>query len=80
MTGVNGDSGTLASAAVTFEQLAGDVNGDRTVDGNDLHSVRMNSGRGLVTDDNFRNDVSNDGKVNHADISLTKATRGNSLP
>jgi hypothetical protein len=80
LTGVNGDSGTLDSAAVTFGMLAGDVNGDGTVDGNDLHSVRMNSGRGLVTEDNFRNDVSADGKVNHADISLTRAARGNSLP
>ena len=75
LTGVNGDSGTLASAAVTFGQLAGDVNGDGTVDGTDLQSVRMNSGRGLVTDANFRNDVSGDGKVNHADISLTRAAR-----
>ncbi len=80
LTGVNGDSGTLASAAVTFGMLAGDVNGDRTVDGNDLQQVRMNSGRGLVTDANFRNDVSADGKVNHADIKLTKAAQGNSLP
>ena len=80
LTGVNGDSDTLASAAVTFGMLAGDINGDGTVDGNDLHSVRSNSGRGLVTDANFRNDVSADGKVNHADISLTKAARGNSLP
>jgi hypothetical protein len=80
LTGVSGDSGTLASAAVTFGMLAGDVNGDRTVDGNDLHSVRMSSGRGLVTDANFRNDVSGDGKVNHADIKLTRDAQGNSLP
>ncbi len=78
LTGVNGDSGTLASAAVTFRMLAGDVTGDRRVDGIDLQSVRMNSGRGLVTDANLRNDVSGDGKVNHADISLTRAARGNS--
>ena len=43
LTGVNGDSGTLASAAVAFGQLAGDVNGDGTVDGTDLQSVRANS-------------------------------------
>jgi hypothetical protein len=80
LTGVTGDSGSLATAAVTFGQLAGDINADGVVDGNDLHSVRMNSGRGLVTEDNFRNDVSGDGKVNHADISLTRAAQGNSLP
>ncbi len=80
LTGVHGGSGDLDTAAVTFGQLAGDVTGDGVVDGNDLHSVRMNSGRGLVTDANFRNDVSSDGKVNHADISLTKKALGNSLP
>ena len=80
LTGVNGGSGSLPSAAVTFGQLAGDVNGDGTVDGTDLHQVRMNSGRGLVTGATFRNDVSGDGKVNHADIKLTRDAQDNSLP
>ena len=80
LTRVNGDSGTLDSAAITFEQLAGDMNGDGRVDRTDLQSVRNNSGAGLVTEANFRNDVSGDGKINHADISLTRAARGNSLP
>jgi hypothetical protein len=80
LTGVNGGSGSLASAAATFGVLAGDVNGDGTVDASDLQQVRGNSGAGLVTSANFRDDVSVDGKVNHADINLTRAARGNSLP
>ena len=81
LTGVNGGSGTLASAAVTFGQLAGDVNGDGT-SRRDRPPIGQDRTRdaGLVTDANFRNDVSGDGKVNHADISLTRAARGNSLP
>ena len=44
LTGVNGDFRHSGLRRRHLWMLAGDVNGDGTVDGNDLHSVRMNSG------------------------------------
>jgi hypothetical protein len=60
--------------------LAGDVNGDGTVDTSDLQEVQANTNSGVVTEDNFRDDVSGDGRINGADISLVRAALGNSLP
>jgi hypothetical protein len=51
----------------------GDVNADGVVGTADLKEIRMNVGRGLVTEDNFRDDITVDGKVNHGDTTLEKS-------
>jgi hypothetical protein len=38
-----------------------------------LKEIKMNVGRGLVNDDNFRDDITVDGKVNHGDTTLEKS-------
>ena len=50
----------------------GDVNADGVVNNTDLKEIRMEVGRGLVIDDNFRDDITVDGKVNHGDTTLEK--------
>jgi hypothetical protein len=45
----------------------GDVNADGVVATGDLKEIRMNVSRGSVTGDNFRDDITVDGKVNHGD-------------
>jgi hypothetical protein len=70
--GVNGASGSVdASATMTLQ--TGDVNADGVVGTADLKEIRMNVGRGLVTEDNFRDDITVDGKVNHGDTTLEKS-------
>ena len=49
-----------------------DVNGDGVVDTADINEIRMNIGRGLVNDGNFRDDITVDGKINHGDKTLAK--------
>jgi hypothetical protein len=51
----------------------GDVNADGRVGAADLKEIRMEVGRGLVNDDNFRDDITVDGKVNHGDTTLEKS-------
>jgi len=70
--GVNGASGSV-DASATMTLRTGDVNTDGVVNNTDLKEIRMNVGRGLVNDDNFRNDITVDGKVNHGDTTLEKS-------
>jgi len=70
--GVNGASGSV-DASVTMTLRTGDVNADGRVGTADLMEIRMNVGRGLVNDDNFRDDITVDGKVNHGDTTLEKS-------
>ena len=70
--GVNGASGSV-DATATMALRTGDVNADGVVGTADLKEIRMNVGRGLVNDDNFRDDITVDGKVNHGDTTLEKS-------
>ena len=70
--GVNGASGSV-DASATMTLRTGDVNADGVVNNTDLKEIRMNVGRGLVNDDNFRDDITVDGKVNHGDTTLEKS-------
>jgi N-acetylneuraminic acid mutarotase len=70
VAGVNGGS---VDASATMTLRTGDVNADGVVNKIDLMEIRMNVGRGLVNDDNFRDDITVDGKVNHGDTTLEKS-------
>ena len=59
---VNGASGSV-DASATMTLRTGDVNADGVVNNTDLNEIRMNVGRGLVNGDNFRDDITVDGKV-----------------
>jgi hypothetical protein len=67
--GVNGASGSV-DASATMTLRTGDVNADGRVGTADLKEIRMEVGRGLVNEDNFRDDITVDGKVNHGDTTL----------
>jgi hypothetical protein len=60
-----------ASATVTMR--TGDVNADSVVNRTDLEEIKMEVDRGLVNEDNFRDDITVDGNVNHGDTSLQKS-------
>ncbi len=51
----------------------GDVNADGVVDTADLDEIKMNLSRDPVNGDNFRDDITVDGRVNHADTTLEKS-------
>jgi hypothetical protein len=72
VSGVTGASGSV-DASVTMTLRTGDVNADGVVNRTDLKEIKMNVGRGLVTKDNFRDDITVDGKVNHGDTTLEKS-------
>jgi len=61
----------LASATMTLR--TDDVNADGVINRTDLEEIRMGVGRGLVSEDNFRDDITVDGKVNHGDTTLEKS-------
>ena len=69
--GVNGASGSV-DASATMTLPTGDVNADGVVNNMDLKEIKMNVGRDLVND-NFRDDITVDGKVNHSDTTLEKS-------
>jgi hypothetical protein len=70
--GVNGASGSV-DASATMSLRTGDVNADGVVNNTDLKEIKLNVGRGLVNEDNFRDDIRVDGKVNHGDTTLEKS-------
>ena len=70
---------TLASAAVTFGLLLGDVDGDGTVTTADARPVRLDQGK--TTDaTNFREDINANGSIDRQDSNLVKRALGTSLP
>jgi hypothetical protein len=70
--GVNG-AGSSVDVSATMTLRTGDVNADGVVDTNDLNQIKMNLSREPVTVDNFREDITVDGRVDHRDTSLEKS-------
>ena len=69
VSGVTRSSGSV-DASATMTLRTGDVKADGVVNRTDLKEIKLNVGRVLVNDDNFRADITVDGKVNHGDTTL----------
>lgn len=69
----------LPSTTVSMNVLAGDANGNKTVNASDIGMTKGESGAGL-TAANFRADVNASGAVNGSDIGLVKAATGHTVP
>jgi hypothetical protein len=70
---------TLPSASVNAVILAGDTNGNSTVNAADVAQTRAQEGA-PVDQTNFRNDVNVNGTINAADAAIVKSDLGNSVP
>jgi hypothetical protein len=70
---------TLPDTPVSAVILAGDTNGNRTVNAADVAQTKAQQGA-PVDQTNFRTDVNANGTINAADASLVKANVGNSVP
>jgi hypothetical protein len=70
---------TLPDTPVSAVILAGDTNGNRTVNAADVAQAKAQQGA-PVDQTNFRNDVNANGTINAADVSLVKTSIGHSVP
>jgi hypothetical protein len=70
---------TLPDTAVNAVILAGDTNGNRTVNAADVAQTKAQQGS-PVDQTNFRTDVNANGTINAADTAVVKADAGNSVP
>lgn len=69
----------LPDTAVSLNLLAGDTNGDKTVNVSDSLQTRGRAGQ--PTDaTNFRSDVNAEGNVNAGDTLIVRGRSGNSVP
>jgi autotransporter-associated beta strand protein len=69
----------LPDKIVKINILAGDSNGNRTVNASDIALLKLQAGV-PVSAANFRADLNANGAVNTTDIALSKATSGHTLP
>jgi hypothetical protein len=79
LSGVTSDtSQVLPDTPVSANMLIGDTNGDKTVNNPDVTQTRGQVGM-PVTASNFREDVTIDGAITSADVSLVRSDLGHSL-
>jgi ligand-binding sensor domain-containing protein len=67
--------GTLPNTAVSLRFVAGDTNGNGTVNASDVSQTKLWSGQ-AVTNVTFRSDVVVSGTINSSDIALVKSRSG----
>jgi hypothetical protein len=78
-TGVIGNNTQTGTGGVTVGFLAGDVNGDRSVNAGDTVLTRSHAGVAL-DNTNFQYDVNVDGFVNVGDTVIVRSKSGDFLP
>ena len=70
---------SLSPAAITLTTLIGDVNGNRSVNGERCRSSEISS-NAPVDGSNFRADVNANGSINGTDVALVKASTNHRFP
>ena len=73
------DGANYGDVSVPMSVLAGDVNGNGSVNATDIIQTKTNSGQ-AITVSNFRTDVDANGSINATDIGLVKSKSGPALP
>jgi hypothetical protein len=71
--------GSVSPAIVPLGFLAGDTNGNRTVNSSDVSQTKGQLGQ-AVTGSNFRTDVNAGGSITSTDVSLIKQNLATALP
>lgn len=66
---------SLPNSSATAVILAGDTNGNNTVNASDVSETKAQSGQ-MVDNSNFRTDVSVNGAINASDVALVKQHSG----
>lgn len=69
----------LPNTVVSMNVLAGDTNGNKTINASDIGQLKGLVGA-PVTPANFRADVTSNGSINAADVALVKSHSGTSVP
>ncbi len=69
----------LPNTTVSVNILAGDTNGNKSVNATDIGLTKSQSGL-TVTNASFRQDVSVNGSINATDIGLVKSRSGQFVP
>ncbi|MGH8099799.1 MAG: beta strand repeat-containing protein [Chthoniobacterales bacterium] len=77
--GTGPDSPSTGDVPVSMGVLAGDTNGNATVNAADVSQTKAQLGQG-VTAANFRNDPNANGVINSADVAIVKSHLGEGLP
>ncbi|HEU0209073.1 MAG TPA: dockerin type I domain-containing protein [Candidatus Udaeobacter sp.] len=73
------DGTNMGCVSIPMSVLAGDTNGNGTVNASDVSQTKLQSGS-AVTGSNFRTDVNANGAINASDVSSVKTRSGTSLP
>jgi hypothetical protein len=72
-------SEVMPDTPVNVNFLAGDTNGNKTVNAADIAQTKSQLGQ-TVTSSNFRNDVNANGSINSGDTAIIKSDLGHSVP
>jgi Kelch motif len=71
---------SLGSVRIPMGVLAGDTNGNGSVNAGDVGQTKAGAAAGIVDGTTFRTDINTSGGINASDISIVKAAAGGVLP
>ena len=79
LTGVTDANTNVGNFSATMGVLVGDTSSNAAVNSSDVTQTQSQSGQ-VLTDDNFREDVTVNGSINSSDVTLVQSQSGRALP